>query len=414
MRVGIIGSGIAGLYAAHRFSRAGAAVTIFERQPGVGMGAHTLDLPGGLRGDVPSRMFNPQLWPMLYGLYAELGIEVVAVDPGQTFFDPSGDVYLTLEESYRPWNRISSLLSARSRRILLEANRLRQKGPASIEQLVPGTTFSEYRRQEGYSDDFIFGFLYPTLSSTVCTCSYRALDNYPADLLLTVLQRLTGSGIETEGPILLRTAGGTREVERRLLPSGSEVRTGVSVQRIRRLSESVEVEVEGRALEFDHVILATQANTALRLITDLRREEREMLDSVDYESVYIGLHSDTSWMPAKRNRWRTFNMGVRRGPTPSAFCSVWMNRFHEWDSEEDLFQTISSDPIQAIDGKNIRLQRPVVTAASDWTWSRLGSIHVERDRRLWFAGSWAHAGLPLLESGVASVAGLPLLNDLLV
>ena len=82
LKVGIVGSGVAGLTAAYRLNKAGHQVTLFERQASLGMAAHELrDDARQIRGDVPSRMFNDCLWPNLFQLYSELGVEVEEVNP---------------------------------------------------------------------------------------------------------------------------------------------------------------------------------------------------------------------------------------------------------------------------------------------------------------------------------------------
>ena len=49
MRVAVIGAGVAGLVAAHRLTQAGHAVDVYERWPGLGGQAATLDVGGGHR-----------------------------------------------------------------------------------------------------------------------------------------------------------------------------------------------------------------------------------------------------------------------------------------------------------------------------------------------------------------------------
>ena len=49
MRIAVIGAGVAGLVAAHRLGEAGHAVDVYERWPGLGGQAATLDVGGGHR-----------------------------------------------------------------------------------------------------------------------------------------------------------------------------------------------------------------------------------------------------------------------------------------------------------------------------------------------------------------------------
>ena len=81
-----------------------------------------------------------------------------------------------------------------------------------------------------------------------------------------------------------------------------------------------------------------------------------------------------------------------------------MNKFHtQWPQVGPIFQTIkplqepSSDSIVC----SVNLQRPVVTTASNALWQSLEQIN-QRDSRIKFCGSYAVAGIPLLESAVIS------------
>ena len=89
-KIAIIGSGIAGLVAARNSKQQGHHVTLFEKQASPGMGAHGFELQVDgqqIIGDLPSRMFNRELWPSVTRLYDELNIEYEAVSAKQRFLD---------------------------------------------------------------------------------------------------------------------------------------------------------------------------------------------------------------------------------------------------------------------------------------------------------------------------------------
>lgn len=47
-------------------------------------------------------------------------------------------------------------------------------------------------------------------------------------------------------------------------------------------------------------------------------------------------------------------------------------------------------------------ERPVVDAGSEHALAQLAQLHAQADRRVWFCGAYAQAGIPLLESAVRS------------
>ncbi|HWT26166.1 MAG TPA: NAD(P)-binding protein, partial [Solirubrobacteraceae bacterium] len=73
MRVAVLGAGVAGLTAAHRLGRAGHAVDVYERWPGLGGQAATFEPGGGVRLErYYHHLFTSD--GHIQALYAELGL----------------------------------------------------------------------------------------------------------------------------------------------------------------------------------------------------------------------------------------------------------------------------------------------------------------------------------------------------
>lgn len=415
MRFGIIGSGIAGLTAAWALDRSGHDVDLFECGSSLGMAAQTVDLnlDDKVRvGDVPSRMFNRLQWPNLCLLYDLLGVDTVPVEPSQTFSHLHGPVYLRLKNAYRAKLDRNFLLDRTVRKILKTAAELKSAGVRDLAAGLPSDlTLGSYLSNSGVSRDFISDFLYPTLSSTVCTCSYASLDAYPASIILQALRELTA-----DGETLLKTTRGTRDVVNRLVSGNLATRLNTRVHQIDAPPTGpVDLKLQlpdGRMQTetFDHVVVSTQANHARDLLNERSAEDREILAMFDYESIPVVVHLDSRLMPPRRGHWGTFNMISERDPQPAAMCTVLMNQFHsDWQMPSPaVFQTIN--PILEPDsGKVIQaavLQRPLVNRHSQVAWERLSAAMLRPGRRIWFCGSYAVAGVPLLETGVVSAVNV--------
>jgi protoporphyrinogen oxidase len=75
VRVAVIGAGVCGLVAAHRIAAAGHAVDVYERWPGLGGQAATIDIGGGHRLErYYHHLFTTDRH--IAGLYEELGLEI--------------------------------------------------------------------------------------------------------------------------------------------------------------------------------------------------------------------------------------------------------------------------------------------------------------------------------------------------
>lgn len=441
MKIAIIGSGIAGLTASHLLQSNGHEVHLFESQDQIGMSAHTIDVanPNGgssVWGDVPSRMFNGALWPSVVELYRSLGLNIAEVEAAQSYrrgreepalqfqmpfqwtreiFKSAGSSLLAVANSVggksdsasdsasgKSGDGASSNRSVGGRRgkFLYSIKRLRDQGLHDLENLDGDMTFEEYLGRHNFSDDFLETFLYPALSSTVCTCSHDAISKYPAVILLEAMQHITGD------QRLCRVEQGARQVAERL-SANVEVHLKTPVSEVQQQRESVALTAGGSRLNFDHVVVAVQANQIANLCSNLPAAEFEILEAFEYEDVEVVVHTDDQFMPAAKGQWGVFNFAASNVNSES-MCTVWMNQFHtNWHQEgltQPVFQTIR--PIQEVRAGNLirraKLQRPLVDPRSWKLWRKLRALHRQPHRRIWFCGSYAMPGIPLLESAVKS------------
>lgn len=405
LRVAVIGSGLAGLAATWLVGRH-AHVTVYEAHPVPGMGAHSVRLGRNGEGplvDVPLRVLTPAYYPTLLSLYGRAGIAVAAVDYAASFSRLGGGTYfhyrnLRVGRRSLPWVTPSGLLERHTRRIARDLVRLHRRGPVHLrEGRLAGQTLASYLESEKYGKAFVEGFLLPAYAS-VCTCSTRAIRDYPAELIVHYFC----SGVTTQG--VMRAVGGSEEVVRRLLAPAAEVRTGVAVQRVAPDGEGVQVlERAGGVRRYDRVILATPADRGAEM---LEGDEalRSVLSSVPHESSRVLVHRDPRLAPRDRLRWRSVNFIVSDdGPAPMA--TIWLNRVQDGlDPATDLFQTWNPavEPDPALVMAEARVSRPVVTLATREVPARLAALAEDPDRRIWAVGSYAEEGIPLLESAAAS------------
>ena len=175
-----------------------------------------------------------------------------------------------------------------------------------------------------------------------------------------------------------------------------------AVNRVIETQDAAIVDTTSGEHLFDRVIVATQANHAAQLCPELSKETQTIFNSFDYEDVDVVVHTDLSLMPNEPNQWGVFNF---LSSVEGSMCTVWLNKFHcQWPaSVSPLFQTIK--PIMEIDPEKIvsrtRLQRPVVNNKSWTLWQSVERLN-KQSQRLKFCGSYAVAGIPLLESAVVS------------
>jgi predicted NAD/FAD-binding protein len=99
-------------------------------------------------------------------------------------------------------------------------------------------------------------------------------------------------------------------------------RAGGAARRARRIGR----ERGGGEERYDHVVIATHADQALRLLADASADERRLLGAFAYSTNRAVLHGDAALMPRRRAVWSSWNYGADRR-RPDALCvTYWMNR----------------------------------------------------------------------------------------
>lgn len=405
MRIAVVGSGIAGLSAAWLLSTRH-EVTVFEKSARLGMDAHSLDIerPGGLaRVDVPLRVFFDGFYPNLTALYRELGIEFKPVNYSASFGVLGERTYFRYD-NYRvgryslPFLKGSGSLNRKALRIGLDNLRFFRQLPRSLARgIADDVTLEDYLERHGYSQSFAERFLYPAFSG-ICTCSHDSIRAYPARVVLEYLN----SGLLLSS--VQRVTRGTQDVVDRLARQVSEIRLDTEIMDVSPTAAGVTVHTGDDALTFDHVVMATQANQTARILKRASADERAVLGAFRYEPSRVVVHNDVRLAPPGGEAcWAPVNFLLAdTASTPMA--TIWLNAIQALPGRDPVFQSwnpiIEPEPGTVL--AEARFERPVVDAGSLQGLEKLAALHEQPDRRIWFCGSYASHGIPLLESAATS------------
>ncbi len=396
--VAVIGSGMAGLAAAHGCRRNGHSITTFEAADGHGMDTHAMEIEGGLV-DVPLRVMNTDTWPSVLELAEEVGVSTFKVRTPvscsnldrETWFR-SGEVPglgLPTLGSWRYLNR-SALRMGRG---LWQLNRLAR----TLRRADPDLTVGELLAREPVDSLFWRGLMLPVLN-TICTCEEEHLLQWPASQLLPLVEGMI------RGPSFRRLKGGTSALVQGL-SRGLKLYSASPVTTLRIEEHGVRVlNQRGEGGLFDRVIVATQANHLQFLDDQQFAEERAVLSDIRFDSGELWVHQDQRFMPERPAEWTTLNFQMDDALCRPMF-TVWVNQVEPSLSRAaPVFQTwnplYDPDPDQVL--ARVPLERAVVHAGTRRVHQQLHAWHRQPGRKVFFCGSWAHEGVPLLESAVRS------------
>jgi predicted NAD/FAD-binding protein len=396
MKIAVVGSGITGIGAAWAM-KSKHDVTIYEAENRPGGHARTIDIDMGgstLPVDTGFIVYNERNYPNLTNLFASLGTRTKESDMSFSVTDPAtgieyagsvGGVLAKRSNMLRPqmWAMLRGINEFRSEQERLAAG-----------QIPEGLSISEYLTWRGYPSAFASHYLLP-LAAAVWSGTGTDVANMPAQAFLSFL-RNHGLIRLTDRPQWRTVSGGSRRYVNRALAGVDEVLLGRPVVAVDRDSDGVTiVDATGERRNFDHLVMATHADTSLRILgAEATQMEREIVGSFRYSTNRAVVHSDPQLMPRRRRAWASWNAigSVTADESAPVSVTYWMNRLQALPESRQVFislnPSIEPDPAHVID--DVLFQHPQFDASSARGQRDLGLIQGEN--RTWFAGAFCGYG----------------------
>ncbi|MEO8477123.1 MAG: FAD-dependent oxidoreductase [Actinomycetota bacterium] len=400
-----MGTGVAGLGAAWALSRVH-DVTVFESGDYLGGHAHTVDIEDGQRTipvDTGFIVYNEANYPNLVQLFHALD---VPTEPSDMSFSVSrgGGSFEYQARALGIFAQPSNLFRRSYRTMVREIFRFTKEAKALVGTETDVST-EEWLARRGFSDALRDDFLLPMVAC-IWSSSLDEMRSYPAATmaafldnhgLLDVLQR----------PAWRTVSGGSREYVRRVAASFDDVRLATPIASIVRLSDGVIVrDANGHQERFDHVVLATHADTSLAILgDDASSQERSLLGAFGYSENRAVLHRDPALMPVRHRAWSSWNYLADGGPDETSrlvSLTYWMNRLQNLETEHPVLVTLNPirEPERIV--AEYTYHHPAFDRAAVDAQRRLPSI--QGVDRTWFAGSYCGYGFH--EDGLTAGLGV--------
>lgn len=306
--IAVVGSGVAGLTAAHVLTRSD-NVTLYEADDRLGGHAHTQRVPlcsgGFVDIDTGFIVHNDRTYPTLLRLFAELGVATQESDMSMSVrSDVTGLEYAGAKGIGGLFPTVRNLSRPRYLRMLGEVTRFHRAARAVLEEPDTGEdeTLRDFLGRHRFTPFFVEHFMTP-LVAAVWSCDPGAAGDYPARYLFAFLDHhgmLTVFGSPTWRTV---TGGSARYVEK-IAAEIDEVLLSTSVRRIHRADDGVRiVDRNGDTRWFDAVVVAVHPQHALALLDEPSKAEVDILGAMRYSQNHAILHTDEAVLPrAERAR----------------------------------------------------------------------------------------------------------------
>ena len=404
-RVAVIGSGIAGLSAAHHLNNH-VDLSLFEAGSYFGGHTHTVDVtlpsPQGTvtHGvDTGFLVYNQRTYPGLIGLFESLNIRTAASDMSfsvQAHWDDTGKV---LE-----WNgaNLNSVFAQRSNllrprfwgllRDIMRFNQLATDLAQSGQADALTQPLQQFLDEHRFGSAFRQGYLLPMLGC-IWSCPTTQMLQFP---VATMVRFCDNHGLlqVNNRPPWFTVAGGAKHYVQAITNCISDKRLNTPVLGIARDAQGVQIRTAQGVERFDQVVLATHADQSLALLERPSSDEQALLGAIRFQANRAVLHTDTRVMPQRRLAWAAWNYQRTQDDSESARVCLhyWLNRLQPLPFKQDVI--VSLNPASPIDPAAILgsydYDHPVFDLPAIAAQNQLP--HLQGQQRTWYAGAWMRYG----------------------
>ena len=415
-RIAVVGSGIAGLGAAHRLAPH-CDVTVFEADARLGGHANTVDvtLPGA-DGDVTHGVdtgflvFNERTYPRLIALFAELGVATAKSEMTFSVQAPRADGS-QLEWSGTSLNTVfadrANLLRPRFHGMLLDLMRFNRLATALARRGVDAElaqSLDAFLVAHRFGSAFIDDYLLPMIGC-IWSCSTVQMLRFPVGTLIRFCHN-HGLLQVRERPQWFTVTGGSRRYVDKLAARIGRVRLSTPVLGIARdLSREagfgaahggrVCVRTHAGIEWFDELVLATHAPQALALLSDAGADERRTLGAIGYQDNEAVLHTDERLLPRRRAAWAAWNYqrDVVAGTNRQNVCLHYLlNQLQPLPWKQPVIVSLNPirEPRPGSVLRRISYAHPVFDNAAIAAQGALAEL--QGRSHVWFCGAWTGYG----------------------
>ena len=397
MRIGIVGSGIAGLSAAwllnHRHE-----ITLFEKDRR--LGGHSNTVRATVQGepvdvDTGFIVYNERNYPELTAFLDHLK---VVTAPSSMSFSASiggGELEYCGSSPLALFAQKRNLLRPGFYRMLFDIVRFNRLGTAHLGIADRSDwTLGRFLDSHRFGSAFRGAYLLP-MAAAIWSCPTATMLHFPAT---SFLRFFANHGLLTvnDQPKWRTLEHRSRDYVERLRASfAPQVRESAPVIAVRRRPGRVEVvDGRGRQFGFDAVVMAAHADQTAAVLLDADEEERRLLGAFRFQANRAVLHSDPSLMPKRRSAWAAWNYAATGLLEPGDRVAVtyWMNRLQNIDERWPLFVSMNpiTEPDPALVHSEHSYDHPVFDTEALAAQTKMGGIQGRGG--IYYAGAWLGHG----------------------
>ena len=402
-RIAIVGSGIAGLTAAHLLARKH-DVSVFEANDYIG--GHTHTVPVEMAGeqyeiDTGFIVCNDRNYPNFLKFMDQLN---VSLHPTEMSFSVRNDSE-NLEYNGHSLNTLfaqrKNLLRPRFIRLVSDILSFNKASKAAIaQQQIEDITLDEFLAQQNLGDRLRLNYLLPMVAA-IWSCSVEQAGQFPLAFFLRFFLNHGLLDIKNRPQWYVLKEGSHAYIAPMTDSFRDRIRLSSPVRAVTRDEDSVSLTTAAGTETFDQVIFACHSDQALAILQDASDQENEVLAAIAYQDNSVILHTDVGLMPKRKLAWASWNFLAGETATHELpLVTYSMNILQGVQSPEPFLVSLNAknkiDPDKIL--QEFVYAHPVYSATSSVAQARRNEICGHK--RTHFCGAYWYNGFH--EDGVRS------------
>jgi predicted NAD/FAD-binding protein len=340
-KIGIIGTGIAGLTSAYYLSRHH-DITVFEANDYIGGHTHTIDIEFDKEQsaiDTGFIVFNNRTYPNFIRLLDEIGVHY---QPTEMSFSVRNDA-IGLEYNGHDLDSLfaqrKNLINAAFLRMLYDIMRfnrsVRRKSPA-----LQAKTIGDFLDNNSFGELFTNNYLLPMIAA-IWSMGIDEIRAFPLQFFTRFFENHGLLDIVNR-PQWYSIIGGSRSyIEPLTAPFTNAIRLSSPVQSLARGKEGIIVTSNSIEETFDEVIVACHGDEALDMLADPSELEQQVLGSFRFTDNDVIVHTDSTHLPKAKKAWASWNYRINSDISSQATLTYNMNILQCLEKKHTYLVTIN-------------------------------------------------------------------------
>ena len=262
---------------------------------------------------------------------------------------------------------------------------------------IENISLKEWLKKKFYSKSFLELYLIP-MAGAIWSMPQKDIMNYPVRSLFEFFNNHKLLHSKKDRPKWLTVSGGSINYVNKIinfLRANPRVKLlkNNGVKKIKRKNGFIKItDNKGNTSEVDHIIFSQNPSKVVNILSDIQKNELDILGKFKANKNTAYLHSDESIMPKTKKIWSSWNIFVPKDEKSHISVTYWMNKLQNINNKTPLFLSLNPVhlPNEGSIFKVIDYEHPIFDSKSIIALKFLDEI--QGLNNTWYCGAWSGNG----------------------